>query len=633
MFRFVRNPDPRKKPPYGSRIDPTHPLAQGLVGCWLFNEGGGNKVFDLVEAKSLIGNNDFNWSNNVLDSGTNGYLESQSSKYKILNDLTVILSFKAIEATDGGCFCAIEGSPGETEDENSILYLYNNGGNIYYIHEYSSGQNQSIDTQINLSELQTNISTIVCKRNASVKAFKAFFNRELRTNISYTYNPTNTATNLYLSLSSRSNGNNQIRACWEKCYIYNCVLEDSEVLQLHAEPYSFILVPQYWYMVDLGAVGGGEIVVSDSGSGSDSLSQIAVSLALSDSGAGSDSLPSLQASFGLSDQGTGSDFLSQLLAALSIGDSGTGADTLSPMSVSASVSDTGAASDSISSLTVTLSVSDTGTGTDVVSVLKELLKTIYDSGIASDIVSSIAVNVAIPDSASGQDNIHNVSATLILSDTASGLDAITVLKELLKQVADSGLGTDSVSFLNVSFAMFDAGEGNDILSSISARIPISDLGSAIDAVSVLTEIVKSIFESGQGTDTLSSISVDLGVADNAAGADSIGIEVALTISDAATSTEVITIAKTALKVITDSGIGADTLSGIVVNVPVKDYGQGLDFIAQITAILSISDLGVATDVVLKYDTAVKLVSISFRLRKPNIEFGLKTNKIEFKLYT
>ena len=35
------------KPPLGARLNLSHPQAAGLVGCWLFNEGGGNKAFDL----------------------------------------------------------------------------------------------------------------------------------------------------------------------------------------------------------------------------------------------------------------------------------------------------------------------------------------------------------------------------------------------------------------------------------------------------------------------------------------------------------------------------------------------------------------------------------------------------------
>ena len=35
------------KPVLGSQLELGHPLSGGLVGCWLFNEGTGNKVFDL----------------------------------------------------------------------------------------------------------------------------------------------------------------------------------------------------------------------------------------------------------------------------------------------------------------------------------------------------------------------------------------------------------------------------------------------------------------------------------------------------------------------------------------------------------------------------------------------------------
>jgi len=35
------------KPPKGAMLNRGHPLSRGLVGCWLMNEGGGNKVYDL----------------------------------------------------------------------------------------------------------------------------------------------------------------------------------------------------------------------------------------------------------------------------------------------------------------------------------------------------------------------------------------------------------------------------------------------------------------------------------------------------------------------------------------------------------------------------------------------------------
>lgn len=42
------------KPPLGSQLNFSHPLSQGLVGCWLMNEGGGNLVNDSIKKYNLV---------------------------------------------------------------------------------------------------------------------------------------------------------------------------------------------------------------------------------------------------------------------------------------------------------------------------------------------------------------------------------------------------------------------------------------------------------------------------------------------------------------------------------------------------------------------------------------------------
>lgn len=42
----------KTKPPKGVLLNAGHPLASGLVGCWLMNEGSGNKIFDLSGNKN-----------------------------------------------------------------------------------------------------------------------------------------------------------------------------------------------------------------------------------------------------------------------------------------------------------------------------------------------------------------------------------------------------------------------------------------------------------------------------------------------------------------------------------------------------------------------------------------------------
>ena len=98
---------PQLKPTRGIRLNKSHPLARGLVGCWLFNEGSGNKVFDLSGnghngTRSGSGNiwatgrfasaQQFNGTDDSIDFG---------SKYslKMTDALTIILWVKRVDDT------------------------------------------------------------------------------------------------------------------------------------------------------------------------------------------------------------------------------------------------------------------------------------------------------------------------------------------------------------------------------------------------------------------------------------------------------------------------------------------------------------------------------------------------------
>lgn len=84
------------KPRSGAKHNPTHPLSKGLVGHWLFNEGGGTVLHD------ISGNNNHgtltnfalsgatsNWCGSPRGGGlnfdgTNDYIDCGNEKYKIL---------------------------------------------------------------------------------------------------------------------------------------------------------------------------------------------------------------------------------------------------------------------------------------------------------------------------------------------------------------------------------------------------------------------------------------------------------------------------------------------------------------------------------------------------------------------
>lgn len=66
--------DPNQKPPIGAQLNRSHPLAQGLVGCWLMNEGAGNIVRD------YSGNNNHGTMNNFDNSITSGWAASSKGQ-------------------------------------------------------------------------------------------------------------------------------------------------------------------------------------------------------------------------------------------------------------------------------------------------------------------------------------------------------------------------------------------------------------------------------------------------------------------------------------------------------------------------------------------------------------------------
>jgi len=55
------------KPAFGRQLNYGHPLAQGLVGCWLMNEGSGDKVYD------LSGNGNTGTCQNMTGTATSGW--------------------------------------------------------------------------------------------------------------------------------------------------------------------------------------------------------------------------------------------------------------------------------------------------------------------------------------------------------------------------------------------------------------------------------------------------------------------------------------------------------------------------------------------------------------------------------
>jgi hypothetical protein len=79
-----------QKPPLGQQINWSHPLSKGLVGCWLMNEGSGNKIYDSVSKKQNV-----TWEDNPTWSAKGGLVFDGSNDAIQLSTPLQILSTSA----------------------------------------------------------------------------------------------------------------------------------------------------------------------------------------------------------------------------------------------------------------------------------------------------------------------------------------------------------------------------------------------------------------------------------------------------------------------------------------------------------------------------------------------------------
>ncbi|MGH2612816.1 MAG: hypothetical protein ACRDFB_07175 [Rhabdochlamydiaceae bacterium] len=130
----------------------------------------------------------------------------------------------------------------------------------------------------------------------------------------------------------------------------------------------------------------------------------------------------------ISDSGSGSDSIS-ILAQIGFSDLGSGSDSIA-IQTDIPISDSGSGSDSITTSMDFVNVSDSGSGDDSVLVQKNF--SISDSGSGSDSIS-ILDDIPVSDSGSGSDSVSN-NIIISLFDTATALDTILVFQYIIEQL-------------------------------------------------------------------------------------------------------------------------------------------------------------------------------------------------------
>lgn len=257
MYLLKRNPDPRQKPPLGSVLDSDHSMSQELVGYWLMNESGRN-IYDLTGQNmpgTMYGMNfkPTTGGMSVFNDGTayNKITIPHSDLITISGDFTIT-------------FCVI--STDNTPQWQSPISKTNNDSVFYFITEYNElvielGPN-TINWHTGYVFPLNQVVRVTCTYSVQ-NGTKVYINGVLEAqNINNGILDTNT-TPLYI-------GNDkpwESSEMWEGYIIdvflwKNKVLTAFQILQLYAEPYANILVPQYWYMVDFGSILSNDVYFS-----------------------------------------------------------------------------------------------------------------------------------------------------------------------------------------------------------------------------------------------------------------------------------------------------------------------------------------------------------------------------------
>jgi len=287
MFRFVKNPDPRKKPPYGSRLDPTHPLAQRQLGCWLLNEGGGNYVYDIAAngVKGALSN--VSWLNGKLVNSSNSGIVNFGNILDSLNQLTILVKVK-YDSSGGGTYRYILG-----KHYTAFLMYTSSDGKLGVSMQTDSNSVDTTSWTYDTHVLEERDTTVIYTWDNSY--IRLYIDGEYEDYISLS--GSNIASNTY-SLVFFNREDDLERSFWGEidfAGIWKRALTDSETAQLYAEPYCSILVPRYWYMVDFGA-GASSSSSSTSSSSSSSSSSTSSSTSSSNSSSSSSSSSSTSSS-------------------------------------------------------------------------------------------------------------------------------------------------------------------------------------------------------------------------------------------------------------------------------------------------------------------------------------------------
>jgi hypothetical protein len=235
------------KPPLGTQIDWSHPLSRGICGCWLMNEGGGNRVNDLSGNGNTGAITGAVWTSERFGpclryDGTSDYVNIPNSSSFTFGESGIDRPFSVV------ILCNMD----DITDSQALLSKYGGTGTREWLLQTSSGLMRwsCHDTgdhyigrrfALDAGDQGHWLSCVVVydgsKANSGVQIWVNGLRRDTADNASGVYDGMTASANpiqigAFLSTTYEFNG------LIDSASIYNGALSASEIAQLYREPFA-----------------------------------------------------------------------------------------------------------------------------------------------------------------------------------------------------------------------------------------------------------------------------------------------------------------------------------------------------------------------------------------------------------
>lgn len=256
-----------QKPMRGTTLNRTHPLARGLIGCWVMNEATGNKVFDLsgqVNHGTIIG---ADWVFDGLDfvAANTDYVELGDIDEIKSSSFSITIKFKLNSLGED-----------KTIITKSDIHAINKPLLIWYDTDVKDGYNQGnthaisvivTDNSNNMNWIATSSNSVDTNPHILTVTFDKNTNRlsaYLDGVLEATYIQTSTgisATAYNLIIGSNESHTILLDGTIGFNYIHNRALSPTEVANLNTNPYQMFERPVNPAILYYESVGGVNIPV------------------------------------------------------------------------------------------------------------------------------------------------------------------------------------------------------------------------------------------------------------------------------------------------------------------------------------------------------------------------------------